>query len=279
MTTPAEEKPPPQWKPLSLDNYATPTDKAAAGPSDTSFGTYEPGQVWGPRATPATGFGGSADSIQRYNTDWTNSRYNTWMPKADAESMFGSLPEDQQGFFNNLASQSRAWNDTGESVYKKYVARSAALSKQGRRMSPSELALEDFRSANGSDPAGDGPPAGSGPSAYSGPVSAVDNAPALDVRSVADSVAQEMLGRVVTQDEMQRILKRVRTYEENNPTVRTPEGVGASRSSGGATTAGRQQIIERLVAKNPDFMPYQMNHTVYDAMLSVMRRGQEIASG
>jgi hypothetical protein len=101
-----------------------------------------------------------------------------------------------------------------------------------------------------------------------------DNAPALDVRSIADQVAMEFLGRGVTQDEMRKILARVRVYENNNPSVSTGQsgaGVSVSRSQGGASTAGRQQVIEKILAKNPEFGDYQKATTMMDWFNSALQ--------
>jgi hypothetical protein len=84
----------------------------------------------------------------------------------------------------------------------------------------------------------------------------------------------EFLGRGVTQDEMRKILARVRMYENNNPSVSSGQagaGVSVSRSQGGATNAGRQQVIEKILAKNPGFGDYQKATTMMDWFNSALQ--------
>ena len=280
----AEDKPKP--KPLSLtQDYQAQTDSGTS--VDTSSG-YTPGMVWGPRlpGTEPAPFRGSADASDRWARDWSNSQSNTWMSGTDADASFGSLPEWQQKMFNDLAAGSPAWNDTGESVYRKYVDASAAASKQGKRLTPAELALADLQGTQPDPQSGPdgsrrrGP--GGGPTGTGGPQTSVSyqNADAFSVRDIADQVSMEMLGRGVTQQEMERILKRVRKYEARNPSVTTGQatpGGSVSQSKGGVSSAGYQEVIERMIAKNPEFGDYQSATTVmgwFDDWLA--KRGQAV---
>ena len=244
-----------------------------------------------PWAANAQSYIGTGDLYGAANAALNDPRSGTWtMPLSSSErnsdAVFGMLPVGTQKSIDRIAKLYNA-NSTGESLWSKAMAGSAASTEAGKPMTAFEW-LSNYAAQFGADGTGAGGGGSRGGGGGGGAKYipqhdvAYQNAQAPDVRAIADGVAQEMLGRVVTDDEMKRILKRVRKYENRNPTVRdsmgSPSG-SVSRTKDGATNTGRQQIIENLIAKNPDFMPYQMDHTVYDAMLSVMKQGQEIANG
>ena len=103
---------------------------------------------------------------------------------------------------------------------------------------------------------GDGDGAGgSGSGRYTGPRSNVTLMNENDLRSTADAVASTVIGRGITDDEFQKILKRVRTAERQQPTVTTP-GTGTSITQEGLSAAGRQDVIRESLMKGPEAEDY-----------------------
>ena len=105
-------------------------------------------------------------------------------------------------------------------------------------------------------PEGDGrvidPGAGTrGVSGYAGPRTTVTMASERDLRSTADAVASTVLGRAVTDEEFQGVLKRVRQAERTEPTV-TTSGVGSTVTQAGLTAEGRQNIITEALMQGPE---------------------------
>lgn len=269
------------------DHLGEETDSGGTTTGSTSWALIERAP-WGANAQSYIGTG---DLYGAANAALNDPRSGTWTMQLsgsdrNARATFGTLPVGTQQEIDRIAKLYNA-NSTGEALFSKAMAGSAAATKAGKPMTVFEWLSNyaaQFGAAGVNGPGGRGPGGGGG-GGYAGPTTSVSYDPAAkpDVRAIADGVAQEMLGRVVTDDELQRIMKRVRKYEEANPSVRVSDsqpGSNVSRTTApGATNAGRQEIVEKLLAKNPDFVPYQMNHTVYDAMLGVMQRGQEIANG
>lgn len=244
-----------------------------------------------PWALNSKSYIGTADTYGLLNSALNDPRSGTWtMPMSaserGSEGSFGLLPPDTQAEIDRVAKQYNS-QSTGESLWKKATAGAAASTEAGKPMTAfewlSNYAARFGRDGSGSGSDGSGSGSGAGSGGYAGPRRDVDyqNAPAFDVRSIADAVSMEMLGRGVEQDEMERILSRVRKYENRNPAVRVSQaGVGSSvsRTQGGATNAGRQEVIERMLAKNPEFGDYQQATTLmgwFDEWLT--ERGQ--ASG
>ncbi len=102
---------------------------------------------------------------------------------------------------------------------------------------------------------------------YDGPMTSsnVQNASPASVRDLADQIGMEMLGRGVSQEEMERILKRIRVKEAKNPSVTTslsgPTGT-SSTSKQGVSDAERQDVIQKILAKNPEYGDYQKATTL-----------------
>ena len=96
---------------------------------------------------------------------------------------------------------------------------------------------------------------GSGSGGYAGPRSTVTLMNENDLRSTANTVASTVIGRGITDEEFQKILKRVRTAERQQPTVTTP-GVGTSVTQEGLSAAGRQDVIRDALMKGPEAEDY-----------------------
>jgi hypothetical protein len=83
-----------------------------------------------------------------------------------------------------------------------------------------------------------------------------------DVRATADAVAMEMLGRGVSDAEFKRILNRTRKAEQAQPQVTTPMGPGRQVTEQGLSTEGRQDIVQNIIAKKPEYQEFQKATTL-----------------
>ena len=102
---------------------------------------------------------------------------------------------------------------------------------------------------------GNGGGSGGGGGAYTGPVTSTTLMNKADLRSTANAVASSVLGRGITDEEFQKVLKQVRTAERADPTVTTPS-VGSSVTQQGLSTEGRQNIIRDSLMKGPEAEDY-----------------------
>lgn len=96
---------------------------------------------------------------------------------------------------------------------------------------------------------------------YSGPRTSVTMQAEPDIRELADAVSLEMIGRGVSEDEMAKILKRVRKAEVEQPTITTSRVAGTTTEQG-LTAEGRRDIIENIIAKKPEYGEFQKATTL-----------------
>ena len=85
------------------------------------------------------------------------------------------------------------------------------------------------------------------------------------LRDLADKVGLVMLGRGVNDNEWSRIESQVAAAQKANPQVytTTPNGVDSVvTGNSGLTDAGRQDIVENILAKNPQYGDYQKATTL-----------------
>jgi hypothetical protein len=84
-----------------------------------------------------------------------------------------------------------------------------------------------------------------------------------DVRVLANAVAEEMIGRRISDKEFDRMLKKVRKEEDKSPTITTRSG-RTSRTKEGITDAERQEVLEEVLRENPEWKKYQMDTAALD---------------
>lgn len=246
---------------------------AAEESSDTTTGS----RVWGPRVEQGPIINSTADSSERWASDWTNSTLNTDMSKADAVGLYGKLPVWQQSMFQAIADASTSGMDSGRSVYERYVDSSAAYWSQGQRRTPAELALADIQSgAVIADVSGDGKSKGRG--GYSGPVAQTTFMDERDVDRTANALALTLIGRPLSAKEMAKVTERLRSEEKANPTVTTP-GVGSSVTQSGLSAEGRADVLREVIAENPEYQQFQVDTTVLDTMLSELNKREQMVNG
>ena len=98
---------------------------------------------------------------------------------------------------------------------------------------------------------------------YTGPVASTTLMNEMDLKSTANAVASTVLGRGITDEEFQKVLKQVRTAERANPQIST-SGVGSSVTQSGISAQGRQDIIREALMKGPEAEDYSKATTMMD---------------
>lgn len=104
---------------------------------------------------------------------------------------------------------------------------------------------------------GTGSGGGGGGGGYSGPQRTTTLQNEDDLRRMADQLSAQLVGRAVNDDEFEKALKSVRTAERENPTI-TTSTTGSTVSQSGISAEGRQDILERSLAKNPEAKDFTM---------------------
>jgi hypothetical protein len=212
-------------------------------------------------------------------SDQTSAFYASRRQPSDVPS-FNSLPPSERQLFD-LAAQSINPMKTGSNYYEELIKASWDLSTQGLYRSPQQLAYEAYFENAGSS-AGDRATAGRGrggrAAAYTGPVESIAVQAESDINATADTIAIELLGRGATKEEKDRIVKRIRKAEMAQPQVTRREGPGRQITQEGLTPQGREDILRQVLAKNPDFVDYQLDTTVMDFMLEDIDRGKQVAN-
>lgn len=217
-------------------------------------GAENRGMVYGPK--PAGGgmyftSGTIAEDVAATMNPW-GPAYNVWQSKADLAGAFDGLEDWEQEIFARLAS-ARGKTATASGTFDRYVSRAAALSKEGQRKTPVEIAYEDAMKKGllGADYEPPSKEAAKARGRYAGPTASVSVANEDDLRRTADALGAELLGRAVSDEEFQKVLKRVRSAEQAQPTV-TSRAPGATVTETGISAEGRKDIMRDMLAQDPE---------------------------
>lgn len=196
---------------------------------------------------------------------------------------FGALratsPETYQNTVNMLratgllGSRANAWSSI-ESAYKDLLGIAAGAFTGGKPITV-QAAAQMLFDQRGSEGAADGTGSGRGGSrAYTGPTTTTTLANERDLRSTADAVASTVIGRGITDDEFQKVLKQVRSAERSDPTISTP-GIGTSVTQSGLSAEGRQDIIREALMKGPEAKDYSKATTMMDVFYKALESRPE----
>lgn len=188
---------------------------------------------------------------------------------------FNALPASERQLFD-LAARSIHPMKTGSNYYEELISASWDLSTKGIYKSPQQLAYEAYVESGGRAGGAGG---GGGGGRYTGPVRSVSVQAESDIVASARAVAEELLGRMPTQEELDRVVKRTRSAERKQPTIQTQQGPGQVTTEEGLTKEGRDNILRQVLMQSPDYQDYQIDSTVMDMMLNNLSRGQEVARG
>ena len=195
-----------------------------------------------------------------------------------AESAWFDLPQDVKDYINRVAS-AMGRGKTGQGLWRDSVEASKYTSGTQQEKTPFDYINSVASSISAGEGAAAGGRAGGRGGAYTGPVRSVAVQAETDIVASARAAAEELLGRMPTQQELDRILKRTRSAEQAQPTVQTRQGPGQITTAEGLTKEGRDNILRQVLMQSPDYQDYQIDSTVMDMMLTNLRRGQEVARG
>ena len=191
------------------------------------------------------------------------SSYYRFYDKSELEAAYSTdLSDNVRLLFDVVADDiGGRYGGSGQALFSKYVTESDRKSKSGIRQSPVDILFDVAakRGILGDDgvfeipekfmPEADKKKTARG--RYTGPVTTTTMASERDLRLTADTLASDILGRAVTDEEFQRVLKKVRQAEKQEPTV-SQSGTGFSATQQGITAQGRQDVIRDALAKGPE---------------------------
>jgi hypothetical protein len=109
---------------------------------------------------------------------------------------------------------------------------------------------------------------------YTGPRSTITFASERDLRTTADTVASEVLGRGITDEEFKKVLDKVRKAEQAEPTVTTP-GTATTISQSGLSAQGRQDIITNALMKGTEAEDFGKATKMMDLFYSALEARPE----
>lgn len=200
-------------------------------------------------------YGRVSDPMSGY---WVESLSGT-----DATSLWATLPEDTRIQIDNIAKMK--WpTATGEGLWEKAVKGSAASTRRGQPMTAFDWIGEYSAGLVGNETGASG--------VGRGPRSTFTMASERDLRSTADAIGAEVLGRAITDEEFQKVLRRVRTVEQAEPTVTRRTGAGTVTESG-LTAEGRKDLITEMLMKGPEAKEFAQATTMMDAFYQALSEG------
>jgi len=141
--------------------------------------------------------------------------------------------------------------------------------KDAKKSGRSAMELLDGGSPGGGS---DGSGGGRG---YTGPRASITVQAESDIRATANALALEMIGRPLNDNEMERVTRRIRTAEQEQPQV-TTGNVARTVTTQGLTAQGREDILRDVIAKRPEFEKYQLDTTVMDAMNAYVQEKRQV---
>lgn len=223
------------------------------------------------RYSPSTADSYARGTGKRYYTPET-----TTSPMNDLRGLPGELrgaaidpfaTPETKGQYDMFVSQLRDY--TGSKLGTSGSVETAwhGLLKDARRSGVPAMYLLEQGSTDGSGRGGSG---GGGGSRY-GTSSSVTHANEADVRELANTVAENMIGRNLSDKEFDKIYGRFRQGEAASPQV-TTTSPGGSVTQQGATPTERQDILEEILMENPEFSTYQGGEGMLDKMTETNRQ-------
>ena len=122
------------------------------------------------------------------------------------------------------------------------------------------------------------PTGSSGGGAGSGPNEFETQRNEADVRLLANSLAQEMIGRNIDEDEFSRMMRRVRRAESDAPRVVSTKGARQITEEG-ISDAERQEVLREVLMENPEFETFQGGEGLVDNLDAGARELQSEMAG
>lgn len=202
------------------------------------------------------------------NTRFTygfNDQYYEKVDVQEARRRFGLLPAWQRLAWANAAEALGGGPRTPESTYEAYLERSGDLSASGVNMDPLDLLMmdmnsgympknlfsEDFDSGSGG---GGGYGFGGGGFGGGGGGGQINLMNEEDARAVVNNLANQMLGRTVSDKEFKMYYDNLLKLQKSNPSTVEVDDDGNTVVSESIGTAGLQYNLEEQMRNTEDFV-------------------------
>ena len=194
---------------------------------------------------------------------------------------FFTLPADVQSDLNHIAKIYHPLA-TGKSFYETMVSDAAKLYDKGTKISPLRLAYTWGAQASADGSSGSGSGSGSyGSSAYNGPVTK-SNYSVTDATSahvLLNNMASDLLGRNLTDQELNKYTQQFNAAEKATPSVttRTPNGHNYTDVT---TTAPTKEVLAKQILQSTDeAVDHTLDKKVVDMFLNDIKSRQAVANG
>lgn len=225
--------------------------------------------------------GATADRYERndgqYNVrtvyDLTRSDASGWLTQLRAnnrneyDALMGQLRA--AGYLgpraNSISAQTEAFKDAANEASARYLA------DETENVDVIDYILSQAQAGGGSDRTGGG-------GRYTGPVASRTMMAESDIRATANALAIELIGRPVDDKELDKITRRMRMAEVEQPQI-TTSTTGSSVTQQGLTAQGREDILRDLISKNPEYQDFQVDTTVLDAMTGFINEKKQVSGG
>jgi len=117
---------------------------------------------------------------------------------------------------------------------------------------------------------------------YTGPVTttSVSVTDRDTAASLLNQAATDLIGRNLTEEEINKYTKQFTQMEKQNPQVTTT--TNNRRGTATQTTTGgmdKNEMLRQIVTKNPDFARYQIDSTAMDWFANEIKQGQAVING
>lgn len=113
---------------------------------------------------------------------------------------------------------------------------------------------------------------------YTGPTESRTIQAESDIRATANALAIELIGRPVSDKELNKLVERMRSAEMQQPNI-TTSTTGSTTTTQGLTAQGREDILREVIAKNPEYEKFQVDTTVLDAMTNFIDKKKQVSGG
>jgi len=125
---------------------------------------------------------------------------------------------------------------------------------------------------------GSGDSTGDGSGKYTGPTESRTIQAESDIKATANALAIELIGRPVSDKELNKLVERMRSAEMQQPNI-TTSATGSTTTTQGLTAQGREDILREVIAKNPEYEKFQVDTTVLDAMTNFIDKKKQVSGG
>ena len=265
-------------------------DSGSGGPAPPQGGSQNPD---GPRIYPQTDTtpvpfdynrfpGGTADGYERFKGQNPNIYHYRTMDNARgypamlrAQARDPRATPQQKQAYGNFLTQLRDYSGSKLGTIGSVDTAWDGLLDDAQRGDVAALQLLGY----GSDPDSDGRGgSGSGSGSRYGTSASVTHANEVDVRVLANTLSENMIGRNLSDKEFSKIYGRFRQGEANSPQV-TTTSPGGSVTQQGVTAAERQDILEEILMENPEFSTYQGGEGMLDKMTEINKQARAKSAG